>query len=85
LGAMAVPKVVGDAGERVIMLLAGLREGKEEGTSEDGFAAKVGARWVRPNRAPVYQAAALRQSRRRGGARRRGRSRGSRRFTRRRR
>ena len=51
--AMAVPKVAGDAGERVMLLLAGLREGKEEGTGEDGFAAVVGARGVRLNRAPV--------------------------------
>lgn len=51
--AMVVPKVVGDAGERVTLLLAGLWEGKEEGTDEDGFAAVVGAQGVRPNRAPV--------------------------------
>jgi hypothetical protein len=53
LRAMAMPKVVGDARERVMLLLAGLREGKEEGTGEDGFAAVVGARGVRLNRAPV--------------------------------
>lgn len=53
LRAMVVPKVVGDAGERVTLLLAGLWEGKEEGTDEDGFAAVVGAQGVRPNRAPV--------------------------------
>src|SRR5688572_5764133 len=43
-GASAVhgpPKVVGDAGERILLLLAGLREGKE-GIAEDGVAAAVG-------------------------------------------
>jgi hypothetical protein len=54
---MAVPKVVRDTGERALLLLAGLREGKDEGTGEDGVATVVGARGEHPNRARVRSVA----------------------------